>query len=277
MTHFLNPTRIALVALALASPAFPAPVVKPKNPHGESPEAVAAGRALFNKTCTGCHGPDGSDGDRAPSLNANRRYFRLSEAAIFDAIKNGIPGSSMPGSPFPETEVWKIVAFIRNIRATASDNTVPGDAGNGMKIFAGAAGCSGCHMIRGQGGTFGPDLSSVGAQLTLQKLRDSLTTELPISPGFRPVKAIPKASAVIEGLVRNEDGFSIQILDRKGKLHLLDRQELRSIEYGTRSPMPRNLDKVLSAKDFQDLVAMLSRQARSKVRIEQQGENEVGR
>jgi len=263
-----------LTALATASAAPPA---KPKNPLGETPEVVAAGRALYNKTCTMCHGPDGADGDRAPSLNANRRYFRLSEGAIFDAIKNGIPGSPMPSSPLTETDVWKIVAFIRNIRATASDNDVPGDVANGMKVFTGAGQCSNCHMIRGQGGTLGPDLSSAGGRLTLQKLRDSLTTELPISPGFRPVKVITRAGGVVEGVARNEDGFSLQIMDHHGKLHLFDRNELRSVVYGTKSPMPRDVHKRLSAEDFRDLVAMLSRQARSKVKIEQQGENEVGR
>lgn len=270
----LLPTALLLTAVTTASAA---PTAKPKNPLGETPEVVAAGRALYNKTCTMCHGPDGADGDRAPSLNANRRYFRLSEAAIFDAIKNGIPGSPMPSSPLTDVDVWKIVSFIRNIRATASDNDVPGDVANGMNVFKGTGGCSGCHMIRGQGGTLGPDLSSVGGQLTLQKLRDSLTTELPLSPGFRPVKVTTGAGAIIEGVARNEDGFSLQLLDHQGKLHLLDRQELRAVVYGAKSPMPRDVHKRLSAKDFQDLVAMLSRQARSKVKIEQQGENEVGR
>ena len=69
----LLPTALFLAAIATASAA---PAAKPKNPLGESPEVVAAGRALYNKTCTMCHGPDGADGDRAPSLNANRRYFR---------------------------------------------------------------------------------------------------------------------------------------------------------------------------------------------------------
>ena len=81
----------------------------------------------------------------------------------------------------------------------------------------------------------------------------------------------------LQGVLRNEDAFSLQLLDRNGKLHLFDRQELRAIEYGKRSPMPRNIDKRLSEKNFQDLIAMLSRQARSKMRMEQQGENEVGR
>lgn len=275
-----NPRQLFLttwISLAAAGALFPAPPAKPKNPLGEAAEVVAAGRALYNKTCTGCHGPDGSDGDRAPSLNAARRYFRLSEAAIFDAVKNGIPGSPMPSSPLPEMEVWKIVAFIRNIRATASDNHVPGDVENGMKVFMQEGGCRACHMIRGQGGTLGPDLSSVGAQLTLQKLRDALTTELPPSNGFRPVTVITAAGLTVQGVARNEDAFSLQLLDRNGKLHLFDRQELRAIEYGKRSPMPRNIDKRLSEKDFQDLIAMLSRQARSKMRMEQQGENEVGR
>ena len=68
-----------------------AQVIKPKNPLGDGLEVVAAGRTIYNKTCTMCHGQDGADGDRAPSLAAARRYFRLSEASIFDAIKNGIP------------------------------------------------------------------------------------------------------------------------------------------------------------------------------------------
>ena len=32
------------------------------------------------------------------TANGNRRYFRVSEAAIFDVVKNGIPGTVMPSS-----------------------------------------------------------------------------------------------------------------------------------------------------------------------------------
>jgi len=93
--------------------AVPAQVEKPKNPLGDSLKVVAEGQSLYNKTCTGCHGRDGGEGDRAPALDANRRYFRLSEAAIFETVKNGIAGTAMPSSGLPDTEVWKVVAFIR--------------------------------------------------------------------------------------------------------------------------------------------------------------------
>src|SRR5688572_30396109 len=124
----------------------PGQVPKPKNPLGNSLEVVAAGRVLYNKTCTGCLGPDGTEGDRAPALDANRRYFRVSEAAIFDTVKNGSAGTVMPSSGLADDDVWRIVAFIRAIRATASDVPVPGDVQKGMSVFTGAGGCVRCHM-----------------------------------------------------------------------------------------------------------------------------------
>ena len=128
-----------LAGAIVLTAAFNAPAqgLKPKNPLGDSLEVVAAGRALYNKTCTGCHGPDGSEGDRAPSLDANRRYFRVSEAAIFDTVKNGIPNTVMPASGLSDDDAWRIVTFIRAIRGTASDNIVPGNVQNGMAVFTG--------------------------------------------------------------------------------------------------------------------------------------------
>ena len=111
-----------------------AQVTKPKNPLGNSLEVVSQGHELYNKSCTTCHGRDGTQGDRAPALGAARRYFRLSDAAIFDAVKNGIPGSAMPASGLPDEDIWRVVAYIRNIRSTASDNDVPGNVQNGMEI-----------------------------------------------------------------------------------------------------------------------------------------------
>ncbi len=277
MALFNNIAIRALALLAVAAFGIPAQIVKPKNPLRDRPEVVAAGRTLYNKTCTMCHGRDGTEGDRAPSLNANRRYFRLSEAAIFDSVKNGIPGTAMPASGLTDLEVWRIVAFIRNIRGTASDNAGSGDAGNGMLVFTGLGGCARCHMIRGQGGTIGPDLSSIGAQVTLERLQDALTKAGPIPAGYRPVMVTTLTGDVVQGVARNDDAFSIQILDEKNSLHPFDKQELRSIVYGKQSLMPHDYDKVLSSSQFRDLIAMLSRQARTKVKMEQQGENEIGR
>ncbi len=269
--------KTAAVPLLLAFALIATAQDKPANPLGASPQVAEAGRLLYNKSCTACHGPDGTDGDRAPALDGNRRYFRVSEAAIFEVVKNGIPGTVMPSSGLSDNDVWRIVAFIRNVRATASDLVVPGDAQNGMAVFNGAGGCVRCHMIRGQGGLLGPDLSSIGAQLSLIRLKDALTKERPVPNGFRPVTAVTAKGEKLSGVAKNSDAFSLQLLDAQGKLHLLDMSELRSVEFSKKSLMPRSFDKTLTATQYRDLLAMLAVQARTKVRAPLQGENEIGR
>jgi mono/diheme cytochrome c family protein len=135
---------------------------------------AAAGRDLYNRSCTMCHGLDGAAGDRAPALGAQRRYLRVTERDLFDAIKHGIKGTMMPSSPLPEADVWKMVAYIRSLRATAIDNVVPGDVRVGEAVFNGKGGCAGCHMIRGRGGLIGPDLSNIAAERKVEDLREAL-------------------------------------------------------------------------------------------------------
>ena len=270
-------TRLIAGILAIAAGVCSAQVRKPSNPLGDTPAVAEAGRLIFNQSCTGCHGPDGSEGGRGPALDGNRRYFRVSEAAIFDVVKNGIAGTVMPASGLADNDIWKVVAFIRNVRATASDLVVPGNAQNGLTVFSGAGGCSGCHMIRGQGGVIGPDLSSIGAQLSLKKLGEALTAERPIPNGYRPVTVTTLRGATVTGVARNADAFSLQVLDEKGKLHLFDSRELSKVVYGEHSLMPHNFDKVLTPEQHRDLLAMLAVQARTKLRAPLQGEDEAGR
>src|ERR1039458_6047564 len=175
---------LALLVCAGLSGSAQAP--RPANPLGNSLEVVEAGHTLFNKTCTDCHGIDGGEGGRGPALGGTRRYFRLSDGAIFGVVKNGIPGTEMLNMSLADEDAWRIVAYIRNLRGTASDNIVPGNPEHGMAIFRGKGGCMQCHMIRGEGGTIGPDLSSIGAQVSLAHLKEELTQDLPIPPGYAP-------------------------------------------------------------------------------------------
>jgi len=239
-----------------------------------SPQDVTQGREIYNRSCTMCHGLDGAVGDRAPALGAARRYLRNSEQDLFDAIKKGIPGTAMPPSPMPDGHIWKIVGFIRSLRATASDSFVRGDAASGEKIFWGKGGCGDCHTLGGKGGLLGPDLSNTGGERSLSYLRDSLTTPRPHIPqGYRPVTVTTSDGRTIEGIIRNENNFSAQMLGQDAKLHLLTRHEIREIVYAKQSLMPSDYDKRLSPAELQDLLAFLSRQARSKGSSRQRGEN----
>lgn len=237
------------------------PPIRSTNPLGRSPEIVAAGRQLYNASCTVCHGLEGTAGDRAPALAAARRYVRSSDDAIFEAIKNGIPGTPMPSAGLPDDTVWKIVAYIRSLRARASDENVEGNLEHGAELFHGTARCSECHMIRGNGGLLGPDLSNIGAERTLRQLREALTTVRPNTPfGFQPVRIRTKSGETVDGVVKNENNFSMQVLDRQNRLHLLNREELKDVDYGRKSLMPNDYGERLTTGELQDVLRFLSRQ-----------------
>src|ERR1700677_5255948 len=128
---------VYLVLLLGMATAAAAQQAAPKNPLGKGPDLVEAGYVLFNKTCTACHGMDGGEGERAPALVGDRRFFRLSESSIFDTIRGGIPGTAMPPFNLADDDIWRIVVFIRAMRGSASETDIPGNTQQGMAVFTG--------------------------------------------------------------------------------------------------------------------------------------------
>ena len=72
---------------------------------------------------------------------------------------------------------------------------------------------------------------------------------------------------VIRGVVKNENSVSLQILGvDDSRLHLLDRAKLRDIQYEKASLMPRDYKTRLTAEEFQDLMAYLTRLSRREAK-----------
>ncbi|MBL8237910.1 MAG: c-type cytochrome [Bryobacterales bacterium] len=229
------------------------------------PAEARAGAELYNRSCTMCHGLNGAAGDRAPALGAQRRYLRSTSEELFDAVKNGIKGTGMPGSPLSEADVRKMVAYIHSLRATAVDVEVPGNPANGQQLFQAKANCAKCHMVNGRGGILGPDLSSIGAERSLAALRAAITVPKPLPPrGYQPVKVTTTSGVTIAGIVKNQHNTSFQILGTDEKLHLLTSAQIRAIHFETKSLMPADAAAVLTPAELDDLLAFLSRLARSR-------------
>ena len=176
-------------------------------------------------------------------------------------ISVGTSGIVMPAAGLPDDSVWRIVAYIRSLRARASDENVEGNLEHGAELFHGTARCSECHMIRGNGGLLGPDLSNIGAERTLRQLREALTTVRPNTPfGFQPVRIRTKSGETVDGVVKNENNFSMQVLDRQNRLHLLNREDVKDVDYGRKSLMPNDYGERLTTGELQDVLLFLSRQ-----------------
>ena len=239
-------------------------------------EAVSQGRDLYNHTCTGCHGYDGTPGEQAPGLGASgRRFLRTTGDEIFDAIRHGIPGTAMPASGLGEDDARKVAAYILSLRGTAIDAPAPGDPSQGEAIFWGKGRCGDCHMIRGKGGLLGPDLSNLAGRRKLYSIRDALTKsehavatdggshEIHLAPlgAYSAIHVVTRDGNTIAGVLLNEDNFSVQMLGRDNQLHLFARADLRRITYDPKSLMPTDYDRRLTPAEFTDLLAFLSRLA----------------
>jgi cytochrome c oxidase cbb3-type subunit 3 len=232
------------------------------NPLGHSEQVVEEGRKVFNDHCTVCHGMSGTEGDRGPALAAGSKHRRRSDQDIFDAVEDGIPGTGMAPVGLDKMDIWKVVAYIRDLRATASDAVVQGDPAKGEQIFWGKGQCGQCHMIHGRGAILGPDLSNIGGEQTLQHIHDSLTrVPLQIPRGYQPVEVVTTDGQRISGIAKNEDNFSVQLLDSHDHLQFFTSDELREVIHKKQSLMPSNYDKKLSPTELQDVLAFLSRQA----------------
>jgi len=217
---------------------------------------VEAGKQIYMGSCSGCHGATG-EGSQGPSLLSGRAS-RLPDQTLVNSIKNGLPGTSMPNFPMGDEKITQVAAFVRSLTAPAIASRVPGDAERGRVLFFGAGKCSSCHMILGRGGHPGPDLSNIAAERTVHQIRQSVTKPSErIAEGYRGVTAVLKSGRTVQGVAKNYSNYSVQILDGAGKLHLVNRDDIATVDLKDASIMP----PVANTTDANDLIAFLAKQS----------------
>ena len=72
----------------------------------------------------------------------------------------------------------------------------------------------------------------------------------------------PADGKTIDGVLLNEDGYSLQMIGNDQQLHLFDKSKLRKVVVEPKSLMPTDYDKRLTPDEFKDLMAFLTRQGR---------------
>ena len=165
----------------------------------------------------------------------------------------------MPAFVAPRTsdrEVWQMLAYLRTLAAPAAPEPPRGNAENGAKVFG--ALCANCHKADGTGGRLGPDLSRIGSART----RDVLVARIrrgseEFRPGFEPVTVTPADGAPIQGVKKNEDLFSVQIMDTRERIQGYEKDKVTAVENGRTSAMPVFGPDRLSDSDLDDVVRYL--------------------
>jgi cytochrome c oxidase cbb3-type subunit III len=229
-----------------------------KNPLEGNRDAIRNGGAMFRTRCAGCHGPD-ARGDRGPDLTS-LWASGVSDDRIFETVRQGVPGSEMPGADplrVPDREIWQVLAYVRTLAGSTPPQTFTGTPENGERIFQKT--CRTCHMVNGSGGELGPDLSRIGSG----RPRAALTKKIRapsenIRPGYEPVTLVLGDGQRIRAVKKNEDEFSIQVMDMRQRVQGYAKANLTEVVDDKQSVMPAYGSDQLGAGDLDDLVSYLS-------------------
>jgi putative heme-binding domain-containing protein len=214
------------------------------------------GRKLWSANCAVCHGAEGKGG-RGPDLTSGKFQHGGTDDDLYRAMRNGIPGTEMPGFPLTGVESIQLLAFVRGLGRAAMPPPAEGDATRGRALFASGQ-CAGCHRVGDEGSRIGPELSDVGARLSPADLLASLLRpDERVLPLHWYVRALTRDGRTITGRRLNEDTYSVQLIDAQDRLVSLAKADLKEYQLLKKSPMPGYEGK-FTREQLGDLVAYLA-------------------
>jgi putative heme-binding domain-containing protein len=150
------------------------------------------------------------------------------------------------------------------VKRLAADARSRGDAVRGRRVFESKlANCNACHRIGGQGGEFGPDLSSVGTGLKADLIIESvLWPNRQVKEGYLASRVATTDGRIVLGFKVKESPEGVELRDPTTRqIVRIARNEIDEMgEVG--SLMPEGLTAGMTAKDLGDLFRFLIEQGK---------------
>ena len=134
-----------------------------------------------------------------------------------------------------------------------------GDPERGKKLFLDAkSACTTCHAQGGNGGTFGPDLTKVGAIRTTRDLLEAVV--YPSSSfvrSYEPTIVKGKTTSAL-GIIIGETPEEVVVRSAPGVETRIPRADVLSFQPAATSLMPQGYDGILTPAQLADLIAYLA-------------------
>lgn len=158
----------------------------------------------------------------------------------------------------------KLMTRFNEVRAErfARINTIEsaitkGDIERGRVLFFGKAICYTCHAIGSEGGSFGPDLTSIQRDRSAHDLVEAI-----VYPSVSFVRefetyTIKTKDNTYTGVIQSETPDVIRLGISIQESVLIQRKDILSTEISETSMMPEGLDKLLTEQETADLMAFL--------------------
>jgi putative heme-binding domain-containing protein len=161
-------------------------------------------------------------------------------------------------SPTPSrtfVKAWKMEDLLPDIGRLSEPQHLP----KGRFVYFRAS-CALCHRFGGEGGPFGPDLSSIGSRASAREILESILEPSKIIPQeYQNTVVVLKSGDVLTGRVIEEDARRVLMITEPINLTriYIQKSEIESRRISRLSPMPEGLLNSLSEEEIWDLVARL--------------------
>jgi cytochrome c oxidase cbb3-type subunit 3 len=230
----------------------------PSKPDAANAAQLAGARQTFSATCAACHGLDGHGGERGPDI-ASRQVQKHSDGELIRTVRDGIPEAGMPNFAFlGGAKIEALVSYLRVLQGSSAPLPMPGNAQRGEVVFGGPAQCAQCHMARGAGGFIASDLSTFAAGISPADIRRAIVNPAPEGRQNRGKVVVTFANGGLqEGVVRNEDNFSLQLQSLDGTFHLVQKSEVSAVKPAEQPLAHADYGTTLTPGQLDDLVSYL--------------------
>lgn len=132
-----------------------------------------------------------------------------------------------------------------------------GQIGTGRYVFK-KANCVACHTIRGEGASFGPDLTNLASRFSQREVLESIIhPSKVVSDQYRSKKIVTVDGQQLFGMLTRDSGGAFLMLDTDGKTTRINESDIEDIADSDLSSMPDGLLDTLSMEEILHLFTYL--------------------
>jgi len=144
--------------------------------------------------------------------------------------------------------------FYAKISAAAAAGG--GDPGKGVEVYE--ENCSDCHILNGDGGETGPDLTGIAGKGLKFISASILQPAKKITKGFETYVVVDNKGRQTVGLKTRDEAAEIDITKASGDVVTIAKADINTITQDkNKSVMPDDLSEAITVKDYQDLLSFL--------------------
>jgi len=226
-----------------------APLLKQAGPI-ELPGLLASA-AKSKETRIGLHLADALAGNDAATTLPPARLL-AAFAAYDDRVKNRIEELAKRAGHSAAGEAEKMERYSAALEG--------GDVASGRKVFfSRRAGCYACHRVAGEGGTVGPDLSTIGKIRSGRDLLEALLLpSASLARGYESFRIITKDGKTHAGLIIGRGPEQLALLTDGRRELRIARDRIDLMTASGVSIMPTGLEKTMTETELRDLIAYLA-------------------